>query len=192
AEAASAKGDVEVAELAKRHSVDTDATAAWFDYLGIGRGDATIKLDHFTTKIDKASTYDFVKGWGSNDTPSLLANSSDQHVRIPGNAKPHGVVVHPSPTLKVGVGWQNPISATMTIEGVVTHAHPECGNGVAWSVELRRGRTRQRLASGVAQGAAGCAFGPLKDVAVQKGDLVSVLVDARDGSHSCDLTDVEF
>src|SRR4051812_17657469 len=29
-------------------------------------------------------------------------------------------------------------------------------------------------------------------VAVQKGDLVSVLVDARDGNHSCDLTDVEF
>ena len=39
-----------------------------------------------------------------------MANSSDQHVRIPGNMKPHGVAVHPSPTLHAAVGWRSPIA----------------------------------------------------------------------------------
>ncbi len=66
--------------------------------------------------------------------------------------KPHGVVVHPSPTLAAVVGWRSPISGPVKIEGKVTHAHPECGNGVTWSLELRRGNTRQVLASGTAAG----------------------------------------
>ena len=52
------------------------------------------------TSSTSAAGYDFIKGWGSSETPLLLANSSDQHVRIPGNMKPHSVAVHPSPTLQ--------------------------------------------------------------------------------------------
>jgi hypothetical protein len=191
AEASATTGDVNVAALARRHAVDVDALKAWLDYLGIGSGGA-IKLDHFTEQIPKGGTYEFVKGWGSPKTPSLMANSSDRHVRIPGNMKPHGVVVHPSPTLQAAVGWQSPVTASMRIEATVTDAHPECGNGVKWSLELRRGGTRQRLASGTAQGGRPVVVGPIEKVAVQPGDLVSLLVDPRDGNHSCDLTDLEF
>ncbi len=191
AEATAAQGSIDAAGLAKKHDIDLGALTAWFDYLGIGSADA-IKLDLFTQRLDQASTYAFVKGWGSKETPQILANSSDQHVRIPGNMKPHGVVVHPSPKLKAAVGWQSPITGTVRLEGVVQHAHPECGNGVAWTVELRRGRTRQKLAAGVAQGAKPAPFGPIDKVAVQKGDLISLLVDPRDANHSCDLTDLEF
>ena len=143
--------------------------AAWLDYLGIGAGGAVEVDGHFTNKITSVGGYDFVNGWGSNETPLLVANSSDQHVRIPGNMKPHSVAVHPSPTLRAAVGWRSPVAATMRVEGPVTHAHPECGNGVTWSLELRRGATRQRLATGIAQGDKEVKVGPFENVAVQTG-----------------------
>ena len=190
-EAGATPGDIDTVALAQRHEMDADVLAAWFDYLGIGSGD-TFKLDHFTEQISKSSDHEFVKGWGSSATPLLLANSSDQLVRIPGNLKAHGIVVHPSTTLQAAVGWLSPVTAVMRIEGVVTHAHPLCGNGVAWSLELRRGRTRQRLAGGVAEGGKSIPFGPLEKISVQKGDLVSLLIDPRNGDYSCDLTDLEL
>ena len=36
------------------------------------------------------------------------------------------------------------------------------------------------------------AVGPVKDVAVQPGDLVSLLIGPRDGNHACDLTAVDL
>ncbi len=186
-----AAGKLDVAELARRHEVDADTLGAWLDYLGISTA-AKLKLDHMTERIEKTSGYDFVQGWGTLQTPSLMANSSDKHVRIPGNMKPHGVVLHPSPTLQAAVGWQSPLTGSVKIEGRVTHAHPECGNGVTWSLDLRRGNTRQRLAAGIAQGAAPVAIGPLESVSIQPGDLVSLLIGPRDGNHACDLTDTEL
>ena len=120
-DAARAAGNFDVAALAKKHDVDVDSLTAWLDYLGIGSS-AALKLDHFTSTLTSAANYDFVKGWGTNETPLLLANSSDQHVRIPGNMKPHGVCVHPSPTLNVAIGWKSPVAGVMRIEAQVTHA----------------------------------------------------------------------
>ena len=34
--------------------------------------------------------------------------------------------------------------------------------------------------------------GPVKDVSVQPGDLVSILIGPRDGNHACDLTAVDL
>lgn len=192
ASAVSANGTaLDRAELARKHGVEADALAAWLDYLGIGSSPA-LHLTYFSNRLAKASNYDFVKGWGSPETPSIMANSSDQHVRIPGNMKPHGVVVHPSPTLNAAVGWRSPEAATLRVEARVTHAHPECGNGVAWSLELRRGATRQRLATGFSQGGKEVKVGPVENLTVQRGDLVSLLIGPRDGNHSCDLTDIEL
>ncbi len=192
AEAATAQGQAVPADLAKKYNVEVDGLKAWLDYLGIGSSGVVELKGHFITKIDKASTYDFVKGWGADATPLLLANSSDQHVRVPGNMQPHGVAVHPSPTLKAAVGWRSPVNAKLRIEGAVTHAHPECGNGVTWSLELRRGATRQRLATGIAHGGQPVKYGPLENVAVQSGDLISLLIGPRDGNHSCDLTAIDL
>jgi hypothetical protein len=191
AEASAAAAPASAAELARRHGVDVDALAAWLDYLGIGSS-AAIRLDHFTQAIRKGSGYEFINGWGSSETPNLVANSSDQHVRIPGNMKPGGVAVHPSPALNAAVGWQSPVAAALRVEAQVMHAHPECGNGVEWFLELRRGAVRQRLAKGVAHGAREVKAGPFEPIAVQKGDLVSLLIGPRDGNHACDLTDVDL
>jgi len=154
ADAGRATGKVDVAALAQTHGVDVDSLMAWFDYLGLGSS-AAIKLDYLATKMPKGTNYDFIQGWNTNELPQLLANSSNQHVRVPGNMNPHSVCVHPSPTLCAAVGWRSPVAGVIEIAGKVTHAHPECGNGVEWRLELRRGATRQRLAEGVAQGGAG-------------------------------------
>ncbi|HAM72937.1 MAG TPA: hypothetical protein DCM86_14960 [Verrucomicrobiales bacterium] len=180
-----------VAALAARHHVEPAVLSAWLECLGIGTGEARIDSP-ITGKMESAQSYDFIKGWTGADALSVLANSSDQHVRVPGNMKPHGVAVHPAPTRRVVVGWRSPVAATLRVDGLLQHAHPECGNGVTWAVELRRGSSRQRLASGTAQGAKEVRFGPFEGLAVLPGDVLSVLVGPRDGNHSCDLTAVDF
>ena len=181
----------DVAALAARHSVDADSLGAWLGYLGIGPG-TPLRLDLMTNTLRSVAGHEFVNGWGSGETPSVMASSSDQAVRIPGNLKPHGVVMHPSPTLNVAVGWRSPMAGPVRITAQVTHAHPECGNGVTWALELRRGSTRQRLAAGTAQGGKPVEVPPVDHLAIRRGDLVSLLIGPRDGNHSCDLTDVEL
>jgi len=182
----------DVSELASRHGVAADVLGAWLDFLGLGSPGAAKIDSYFTNTIASSAGYDFVKGWGSHSTPLLVANSSDQHVRIPGNMKPRSVAVHPSPKLQAAVGWRSPVATSLRVEGKVTHAHPECGNGVTWSLELRRGSTRQRLVSGFAQGSKEGKVGPIERIAVQTGDLVSLLIGPRDGNHSCDLTGIDL
>ena len=192
AEAEAARGQVDVSTLARQRGLDPDALRAWLDYLGIVPADALKLTGHFTEKLTRGGGHDFINGWGRNETPQLLANSSDQHVRIPGNMRPHGVAVHPSPTLRAAVGWLSPVTATVRVEASVTHAHPECGNGVTWSLELRRGSTRRRLAEGTAQGSKEWKVGPIEGLAIQAGDFISLAIGPRDGNHSCDLTAVEL
>jgi hypothetical protein len=192
AEAAAATARVDTTQIAKKHGLDAEGLEAWLDCLGIGAA-GPIKIDgYFKTKLNKAGGYDFIQGWGTSETPLLLANSSDRHVRIPGNMRPHSVAVHPSPTLQAAVGWRSPIVSTVRVEAEVTHAHPECGNGVTWSLELRRGATRQKLAAGVSQGGKPVRVGPINDLAIQEGDLISLLIGPRDGNHACDLTLVDL
>lgn len=192
AEASTSQGKTTADELAKQHGIDVAILSPWLDYLGVSTS-GPVKIDHlFTNKINKASGYDFVNGWGSGETPLLLANSSDQHVRVPGNMKPHGVTVHPSPTLQAVVGWRSPLASTMRVEAKVQHAHPECGNGVTWSLELRRGVNRQRLATGIAHGPKEVVVPPIEKVNVQQDDVISLLIGPRDGNHGCDLTAVDL
>ena len=190
-EAMQAAGKFDLAALATKHQIAPAALAPWLDFLGIG-ANAAVTIKHFTQKQESVGGYDFVKGWGSPETPQLVASSSDNPVRIPGNMQPHGVCVHPSPTLYAVVGWKSPTSGNFRITGSVAHAHPECGNGVTWLLELRRGSTRQKLAEGISQGGAPVAIPPVESLAIQPGDLIALLVGPRDGNHSCDLTDVRL
>jgi hypothetical protein len=187
-----AQGRADPAALAREHRLEAEVLGAWLDYLGIGAAGSVAIDSYFKNKLTSSAGYDFVKGWGSHDTPLLLANSSNQHVRIPGNMKPHGVAVHPSPALQAAVGWRSPIAGNLRIEGQVTHAHPECGNGVTWSLELRRGNVRRRLAAGTAQGSKDVRIGPFEQVAIQAGDLVSLLIGPREKNHACDLTAIDL
>jgi hypothetical protein len=191
-EANRAEAAVDIDALAEQHRVDPDALRGWLDYLGIAREEAPRIGTLLDQTIEGLAGYEFVKGWVGDEALSLVANSSDQAVRIPGNLKPHSVAVHPSPTQAVVVGWRAAAAAKLAISGSVQHAHPECGNGVEWILEMRRGNTRQRLADGMSHGANVVAFGPLEDVQVRVGDFITLAIHPRDGNHSCDLTAVEL
>ena len=184
-----AQESIDVASLAAKYQVEKDVLAAWLEYLGIGvpAGLGT----PITRQLKSASGYDFVQGWVGDNALSVLANSSDQHVRIPGNMPPHSVGVHPSPNLEVGVGWKCLTGGPLKVEAVITHAHPECGNGVAWSLEARRGRSVQRLATGYSQGAKPVRTNTF-DVVVRAGDVVALVIGPRDGNHSCDMTTIDL
>ena len=192
ADASALPAALDVNALAQKYMVDADSLAAWLDYLGIGAGGEVRLGTPISRQIENSAGYDFVKGWVGDDALSVVANSSDQLVRIPGNLKPHGVAVHPSPKLSVAVGWRSPAAATLRIAGTVQHAHPGCGNGIAWSLELRRGNTRQRLAAGNSQGENVIPIGPFEKIAVQRGDVVALVINPRDGNHSCDLTAIDM
>ena len=181
----------ELPALAAKHGLGLSELKAWLSCLGLGLGEATLD-GHMTAKSDAAKNYDFIKGWTGADALSVVANSSDQTVRIPGTMKPHSVGMHPSPTQRVMVSWRSPVAAGIDVEGVVQHAHTDCGNGVAWTVEVRRGHTRQTLATGIAQDATEHKFGPVKNLKMQPGDVVSVIISPRDGNHSCDHTAVDL
>ena len=86
AEASSSGGEINPVDIAGRIGVDPEDLKAWFGYLGIG-SQPDFKLDLLTEKIEKTGAYDFVQGWGTSKTPMLLANSSNEHVRVPGNMK---------------------------------------------------------------------------------------------------------
>ncbi|HTN77477.1 MAG TPA: DUF1587 domain-containing protein, partial [Pirellulaceae bacterium] len=192
AEASADPGKIDLNVLAKKYQVEPESLAGWLKYLGIQGGDAAQLGKLLDRKSEKSGTYDFIQGWVGDDALSVIANSSDQHVRVPGNMKPHGVVVHPAPKFNVAVGWRSPAAASLKISGSVQHAHPECGNGVTWSLELRRAGLKQNLAQGVAQGGKEIAIGPFEKIAVQAGDVVSLVIDPRDGNHSCDLTAIDL
>jgi hypothetical protein len=183
---------VDVAELARRHGLAPSVLAAWLDLLGLSTGHGVRIEGHFTKRVEKIAGYDFIQGWSAQELPMLAANSSDQHVRIPGNMLPRSVAVHPTPTQSAVVGWQSPVAGQVSISGLVQHAHPECGNGVAWSLELRRGAGRRRLAAGIAQGGKEVSIGPIPSLAIRRDDVVSLVIGPRDGNHSCDLTRIDL
>ncbi|MFM8420438.1 MAG: DUF1587 domain-containing protein, partial [Verrucomicrobiota bacterium] len=176
---------------ARAAGIEPADLAPWLDYLGIGPSGPLTVTGHLTNRIASVGGHDFVKSLGRPETPSVTANESDKAVRVPGEMTPHSVALHPSPNLNVAAGWLAPVGGRFRVEGRVRHAHPECGNGVTWSLELRRGGARHRLANGVAQGGKEGTLAQT-NVVVRTGDLVSVVIGARDGNHSCDLTRVEW
>ena len=184
---------VDLGALAKaQQCLDPSMLAAWCEYLGIAGG-GTLKIDGlFTDRMETGGGYTFVKGWGTPATPSVVANSSDQEVRIPGTLKPHSIAVHPSPTQNVAVGWRSPMRGRARVEAKVIHAHPDCGNGVSWSLELRRGSERRRLAGGEINLGKAAKIEPIENLAIESGDLIALVIGPRGNNHACDLTSVDL
>ena len=191
AEAGASADAATIDKLAEKHNIERTVLTAWFAYLGIGADEAKID-SYITQKMERAENYDFVKGWVGADALSVIANSSDDLVRVPGDMQPHSVGVHPTPKLRVAVGWRSPMTGAVNVTGRVQRAHIGCGNGVTWLVELRRGNTRQRLAAGTAGGAEEHKIGPFENLVVQQGDLLALVVGPRDGEHSCDMTAIDL
>jgi len=168
---------------------DAELLDAWREYLGLG---ATTLAPLLTGRLERTPDYDFIRGWKGDNALSVLANSSDATVRIPGVMRAHAVATHPAPDRASVIAWQSPVNGSLSIRGVLSDAHPECGNGVEWSLEVRRGATTQRLVAGVSKGAATIPLGPFPDVPIAMGQVVALVVGPRDGNHVCDLTAVDL
>ena len=179
-----------VAELAVRHKLDVHVLNVWLDYLAIRESGPVIVSGHFKAKQTNGD-YDFVRSWGTSATPIITANSSDQQVRIPGISPPHSIQAHPSPTQFVAVGWHSPITGLVQIDARLSDAHPECGNGQEWFIQHRTAHDVGNLWQGdFAKG--GSAKMPPKRISVRRGELVSLVLGPRAGSHACDLTDINL
>jgi len=134
-----------------------------------------------------------IGGWRKQgtDLPAVISNSSDAALQIPGRVVAHGVSMHPLPKEFVAVAWKSPVDGEVKVSAKIAHAHPACGNGVAWWLEHRRGGRATDLGGG------GVALGkevtpPAMTVKVEKGDELVLAVDAKDGNHVCDMTEVAF
>jgi hypothetical protein len=180
-----------VADLSRKHAVDPQLLTGWLSYLGIGAAEPQFaKL--LDKKLERIGGWAAVNGWGGAGPLQVIANSSDEQFRIPGTMKPHGVAVHPDAKQRVIVGWRSPIAATVQIEGGIEGVHVGCSNGTLWSLQVWRGGTRQVLASGTSNAGQPTPIGPFDSIELRRGDVVSVVVGARDGNHNCDLTAVDL
>ena len=156
----------------------------WRDYLGYG----TLTLEPLLTDIVTSGDYNFISGWRAKEDLSVLANSSDTSVRIPGVINGHSIATHPSPTRSSVIAWRSPVSGKVRVASEIADAHPECGNGIAWKLEVRRGSSTEVLASGESHSIQPHNIGPFENVVVEAGQVIAIVVSPKDGNHSCDLT----
>ncbi|MEZ6126884.1 MAG: DUF1592 domain-containing protein [Planctomycetaceae bacterium] len=183
------KAEESIEAAAERFGVESSVLRAFTNYLKIG-GPVDVQ-GHFTEKMTNGSGYDFISGWHTAGTASVNANSSDQQVRVPGIARPHGITVHPWPTVFAAVGWASPIDGVVTVQASLSDAHPECGNGIEWFLQHRTSHAATGLAKGEFERGGSSQTQPLT-VAVRRGELVTLIVGPRQREHTCDLTAVDL
>ena len=191
-EAASAvKTDSDIAKVSSAHNIDAETLKVWLDYLAIGRGSG-VKVDGHLKK--RFNIRDGIQGLSADkpdSLPSVVANSSDKDERIPGLAKAHTVVMHPTPTHFAAVGWQSPIEGEVRVEAYVSDAHGTCGNGAEWLLQHRVSDKTALLWQGEYELGGSAEMTPRK-VSVRKGEVLSLVIGPRNNNHSCDLTTVQL
>ena len=159
--------------------------------MGIADGQKPIE-NYITTKLERLSSYDFVKGWVGEDALSVLANPRTSSFEFLATCVRTVLESIPSPKKRVVVGWKSPITGGVKLSGLVQRAHMGCGNGVTWSLELRQSGSRRILASGTAANASAQKFALDQEIFVRAGDIASLIIGPRNGDHSCDMTAIDL
>lgn len=191
-EAETAHQTADITNLARKYSVSATILQDWLNYLGIASTAETKLGPLLEKKRESAADYSFIKGWTGDTDLSVLANSSDQTVRIPGTMKPHSIAMHPSPKLASVLAWKSPVEASLRITGSVQDIHTSGGNGISWSLQLRRGNTSETLANGHSDSGKIIQMGTHEAVKVTHGDVIAVVIGAKNGDHTYDLTAVDL
>jgi hypothetical protein len=190
-----------VEDLASKHGLDARFLKRWIDLLaldpvgkepnpGAGKVIPLVALE-LLEEQSKNPQKPAINGWKARgaDLPVLITNSSDKTEQVPGRVSPHRVAVHPTPTQFVAAVWKSPVEGQVRVSASIAHAHPACGNGIAWWLEHRHG-DRATFLVGSAIDLGGAAEVAPRSLTVAKGDLIVLAVDARDGNHFCDLTEI--
>ncbi len=191
---ASAPSAARLQALAEERGLDLTIAASLMRYLGIVPSEETKISGYLTDHLTKVGGYEAINGWtiaGQADL-SLLSNASDSLWRIPGEAHPHSIFVHPRPERWIAAGWRSPITSEVDIKVKVIDRHGGCGNGVSWALQHRSGNRLRTLQAGTYGPGGRSEADLIEDFRVQEGDLISLVIDARDGNHACDLTSIEL
>ena len=189
--ASAVKTDSDVAKVSSSHNVDAETLKVWLDYLAIDRTSG-VKVDgHLKKRVNIRDGIQSLSADTPDSLPSVVANSSDKDERIPGLAKAHTVVMHPTPTHFAAVGWQSPIEGEVRVEAYVSDAHGTCGNGAEWLLQHRVSDKTSLLWQGEYELGGSAEMTP-KKVSVRKGEVLSLVIGPRDNNHSCDLTTVQL
>lgn len=152
-----------------------------------------------TTRMDQIPGVPLMRGWANNVIPWFGANPTDRtesagSLTIP----PRCVAMHPLPDRDVAAGWRSPIQGRVNVRGRVAMGDAHGGIGVRWSVVCEGPAERRVLAQGqVGTGGSQSFPAPaeaaaLAEVPVQVGDLISLVVGAREHNYVCDTTIVEL
>jgi hypothetical protein len=193
-----------VEAIANRYGLDVAFLKRWIDVLAVeprgARGDAiagwtvpAVPLKPLEEPAPKNPQRPAVNGWRrkGTDLPTVISNASDKTEQVPGRLSPHAVAVHPMPKEFVAVVWTSPVKGAVSIGGMVAHAHPACGNGVTWWLEHRRADRADVMESG-ALNLGQSALLSATQMVIGAGDQLVLAVDARNGDHSCDLTEISL
>ena len=179
--------------IAREQELDPEILAKWMTLLRLGERSAPTISGHFTNKITRGANNASINGWGSAQTPSLLTNSSQEAIAVGTPVLPaRGVTMHPSPTLDSVLAWRSAIDGQFVITGLIADADNKCGNGATWQLEHDSATGRELLASGVIENGEEHKFKLDAALAVRRGDVVSLVINARDKSHICDTTHVSL
>jgi len=179
--------------LAAERHLNSRLLGKWSALAGIGRSETPVVAGLFTTRLGDVAGNPAVQGWGSPETPSIIANALEETLRfstltVPGRS----VMVHPSPSREVAVYWRSPMTGKIRVAGSVADGDGNCGNGVAWRVELIRREGTSGMAVGLIDNGGQEAFGPGEEFSVQDGDLVMFAINPRDSQHVCDTTRIDL
>lgn len=180
-------------QMARNQGLNVALLNQWIELVGIGSGASREIRGGFTNKIANAGGHAAINGWGFDQTPNMLTNQSNEDISFSSLTVPaRGVVMHPSPTLESVATWRSPLDGKVTLSGLVADADASCGNGAAWRVELQSAVGITILVEGVFDNGGKGQFQPPAEIQVQRGDVVSLIVNSRDQSHACDTTHVAF
>ncbi len=180
-------------ELAQALELNPRLLRNWNNLAGFGNRSERKITGRFTERLTRMANYEAINGWGSSLTPSLLTNRSDQPISfLTLTVPPRGVTVHPSPTVESVVSWQSPLNTSVAIEGFVADADNQCGNGAGWRLEVISESGKTVLQKGLIDNGRQQRFNTDKALAVEVGDIVSLVVNARENDHSCDTTHIDL
>lgn len=150
-------------------------------------------IERLSQPVREVGGNQMIQGWtrpGAADL-SFLSNASDTTWHIPGEVPPKSIVVHPRPERWIAVAWKCPTDMEVSISARVHDRHG-CGNGVRWVLDHRSGRHIEELGSGTVNPVQEASILPITSHMVRSGDLISLVIDSRDGNHSCDLTQIDL
>ncbi len=181
-----------IESLAESRDLNRVLLKAWAAYLGLGPASREIN-GHFTERLHKVAGYEAINGWGSPQTPSILSNRSGDTISFSTLTLPaRSVFVHPSPALESVIAWRSPLDGKIKLDGIVADADNNCGNGVEWSVLHQNSVGLNIVKQGSVATATQPAFAAANEIEVQRGDVISLVINPRSADHSCDTTRVDL